>query len=77
MPTICQHCSKTLYITLKNHPGTSLVVQWLRLHTSTSGGAVSSPRSGTKSWHAAQHGQSKFKNFQFSFRKEKSPKPQK
>ena len=40
---------------LKQHPvGTSLVVQWLRLCTSTVGAAGSIPRQGTKILHAGQ-----------------------
>ena len=39
--------------------GTSLVVQWLSLHTSTTGG--SSPGWGTKFPHATQRGQKKKK----------------
>ena len=70
MPALFQN---SVYITLKNHPGMSLVVQWFRLHTSTSGGAVSSPRSGTKTWHAAQHGQSKFKSFSSPLEKRNHP----
>jgi len=34
---------------------TSLVVQWLRLHASTSGSADSIPGQGTKSLHAMEH----------------------
>ena len=38
---------------LKQHPiGTSLVVQWLRLCTSTAGAAGSIPRQGTKILHS-------------------------
>lgn len=71
MPALFQN---SVYITsLKNHPGTSLVVQWFRLHTSTSGGAVSTPYSGTKTWHAAQYGQSKFKNFSSPLEKRNHP----
>ena len=36
---------------------TSLVVQWLRLHTSKAGGAVVIPGQGTKIPHAAWRGQ--------------------
>ena len=39
--------------------GTSLVVQWLRLHASTAVGAGSIPGQGTKIPHATQHGQTK------------------
>ena len=35
-------------------PGTSLVAQWLRLHTSTTGGMGSIPGQGTKISHATQ-----------------------
>ena len=42
--------------------GTSLAVQWLRLHTSTAGGAGSTSGQGTKILHAAQCRQSKNKN---------------
>ena len=34
---------------------TSLVVQWLRLHASTSGSADSIPGQGIKSLHAMEH----------------------
>ena len=37
--------------------GTTLVVQWLRLHTSTAGGGGSIPGQGTKISHALGHGQ--------------------
>ena len=37
--------------------GTSLAVQWLRLHASTAGGAGSIPGRGTKIPHAAWHSQ--------------------
>ena len=39
--------------------GTSLAVQWLRLHTSTAGGAGSIPGGGTKIPRATRHGQKK------------------
>ena len=42
--------------------GTSLVVQWLRLHVSTAGGVDSIPSLGTKIPHATQHGQKKKKS---------------
>ena len=41
--------------------GTSLAVQWLRLHTSTSGVTGSIPGEGTKIPHAARHGQKRKK----------------
>ena len=41
--------------------GTSLVVQWLRLHTSNAGGAGLIPGQGTKIPHAAWHVQEKHK----------------
>ena len=41
--------------------GTSLAIQWLRLHTSNVGGTGSIPGRGTKIPHATQRGQ-KFKN---------------
>ena len=37
--------------------GTSLAVQWLRLHASTAGGAGSIPGWGTKIPHAGQSGE--------------------
>ena len=37
--------------------GTSLEVQWLRLHASTAGGTGLIPGQGTKTPHATQHGQ--------------------
>ena len=39
---------------LKTRAGTSLVVQWLRLHAPTAGGAGLIPGQGTKIPHAAQ-----------------------
>ena len=42
--------------------GTFLVVQWLRLHVSTSGGMGLIPGWGTKITHAAGRGQKKKKN---------------
>ena len=54
-PYTCSH------ITKKNW-GTSLAVQWLRLHASTAGGAGSIPGGGTKILHAVWCGQKK-KNF--------------
>ena len=46
------------------YPGTSMGVQWLRLHASTVGDTAGSiPGQGTKIWHAVWHGQ-KFKNRQ-------------
>ena len=42
--------------------GTSLAVQWLRLHASTAGGTSSIPGRGTKIPHAASHGQKNNKN---------------
>ena len=39
--------------------GTSLAVQWLRLHASDAGGAGSIPGQGTKIPHAARRGQKK------------------
>ena len=41
--------------------GTSLVVQWLRLHTSTSGGVGLIPEQGSMIPHATQCGQTKIK----------------
>ena len=41
--------------------GTSLVVQWLRLHTSTSGGVGLIPDQGSMTPHATQCGQTKIK----------------
>ena len=41
--------------------GTSLVVQWLRLHTSTSGGGGLIPDWGSMIPHATQCGQTKTK----------------
>ena len=42
--------------------GTSLVVQWLRLHVSTAGGVDSIHSLGTNIPHATQHGQKKKKS---------------
>ena len=39
--------------------GTSLVVQWLRLHASIAGGTGSIPGRGTKILHAMWYGQKK------------------
>ena len=47
-------------------PGTSLVVQWLRLHPSTARGAGSVPGQETKILHVTWHGQ---KNFLIKFLK--------
>ena len=41
--------------------GTSLVVQWLRLHASNAGGMGLTPGRGTKITHAVWHGQKKKK----------------
>ena len=43
----------------KSSSGTSLAVQWLRLHASTAGGAGSIPGWGTKILHAVRRGQKK------------------
>ena len=43
----------------KLNEGTSLAVQWLRLHASTAGGMGLTPGRGTKMPHAVQHGQKK------------------
>ena len=43
------------------HTGTSLVVQWLRLHTSNAGGINSSPSWETKIPHAVRHSKTKTK----------------
>ena len=40
-----------------DYGGTSLAVQWLRLHTSTAGGTSGAPDGRTKIPHAAWHGQ--------------------
>ena len=45
----------------KDTRGTSLAVQWLRLHTSSAGGMGSIPGRGTKIPHAVQGGQKKKK----------------
>ena len=45
-------------------PGTSLVVQWLRLHASTAGGTGLTPGRGTKIPHAMWRSQKKIKNKQ-------------
>ena len=42
----------------------SLLVQWLRRHTSTSGGMGLIPGQGTKILHATQHGQQNLKQKQ-------------
>ena len=48
------------------HTGTSLVVQWLRLHTSNAGGINSSPSWETKIPHAVRHSVKKKKNLAHS-----------
>ena len=50
----------------RRKPATSLVVQWLRLYTSTAGGMGSIPDRGTKIPHAVQHNQ-KIKEFKQIF----------
>ena len=50
-----------MYPIKKKKLGTSLVVQWLRLHASNAGGAGSLPGWGTKIPHAPQHGSAKKK----------------
>ena len=49
--------------------GTSLEVQWLRLHASNAGGTCSIPGWGTKIPHAAWHGQKKKKKERKAFMK--------
>ena len=44
--------------------GTSLEVQWLRLHASIAGGMGSIPGGGTKILHAVQPGQKKKANYE-------------
>ena len=46
---------------ISDRDGTSLVVQWLRLCSSTSGGLGSIPGLGTNIWHATWHGPKKKK----------------
>ena len=53
IPQIMQ-CSQ-----IKNKRGTSLVVQWLRLHASNAGGVGLIPGWGTKIWHAVWQNQNK------------------
>ena len=43
-------------------PGTSLIVQWLRLWAATAGGMGSIPGQETKILHAVRHGQKNVKN---------------
>ena len=43
----------------KDHPGTALVVQWLRLHASTAWDVGSIPGGGTKLPYDMWHGQKK------------------
>ena len=47
---------------MSDRDGTSLVVQWLRLCSSTSGGLSSIPSHGTKISHATWHDQKNKKN---------------
>ena len=49
------------YIAIKNEPGTSPVVRWLRLYTSNVGGEGLIPAGGTKIPHAQQYSQKKTK----------------
>ena len=49
--------------------GTSLEVQWLGLHASNAGGMGSIPGQGTKTLHAARHGQKYRKLKIFKFKK--------
>ena len=42
------------------HLGTSLVIQWFRLHASNAGGVGSIPGWGTNIPHAVEHGQKFF-----------------
>ena len=58
-----KHHTQAMFITLdfkflgsKMGPGTSLVVQWLRLRASNAGCVGSVPGWGTKIPHAKQHG---------------------
>ena len=51
--------------------GTSLAVQWLKLHTPSAGGMGSVPGRGTKILHAARSGQKKQKNKKNKYRKKK------
>ena len=44
---------------MKQGEGTSLAIQWLRLHTSSAGGGVSFPGRGTKIPHVMWRGQKK------------------
>ena len=61
----------------KNHAlknvltATSLVVQWLRRHASTAGGAGLIPGRGAKTPHAVQHGQKKKKSFNSNQKRKK------
>ena len=56
-----QHCGCTKCYQIVHFKmvtlGTSLVVKWLRLHTSNAGAAGSIPGRGTKIPHALRHGQ--------------------
>ena len=47
------------YAILKSFSGTSLVVQWLRLHTSNAGGRGSVPGQGIKIPHATWYSKKK------------------
>ena len=53
-------CIEKLYL------GTSLAVQWLRLHASNAGAAGSTPGQGTKILHASWRGQIKKKKSIFT-----------
>ena len=67
MPMLCQHCSsfwnysskQKLFFFLNPHPGTSLVIHWLRLHATNAGGMGSIPDQGSKIPHAVWYSQKK------------------
>ena len=58
-PVITQISARLLGLKEKDDHGTSLVVQWLRLHASTAGDMGSIPGQGTKILHYMQCGQKK------------------
>ena len=64
---VSRHGLSTVIFKNKLIQGTSLVVQWLRLCTSTAGAVGSIPGQETKIPHAARHSQKKKKKNLFMF----------
>ena len=76
MPMLCQHCSsfwnysskQKLFFFLNPHPGTSLVIHWLRLHAPNAGGMGSIPDQGSKIPHAVWYSQKKKNKTKHNFK---------